>query len=62
MGSQSGRPDAVAVMDAAILSGPPLFIEPADGDNQLFVYSADGVGAPSVSLAYFPTFFFDRIQ
>ena len=49
-------------MDAAVLSGPSLFIEPADGDNMLFVYSADGVGAPSVSLAYYPAYFFDRFQ
>jgi len=62
MGSQAGRPDAISVMDGAILSGPPLTVEPADGDNALFVYSADGVGAPSVSLAYYPAYFFDRIQ
>lgn len=62
MGSQNGRPAAISVMDNAILSGVPLVIEPADADNQLFVYSADGVGYPSVSLAYYPSYFFDRTQ
>jgi hypothetical protein len=61
MGSQGGRADAIAVMDSAVLSGGPMAIEPADADNQLFVYSADA-SAPNVSLAYFPSFFFDRTQ
>ena len=53
---------SISVMDGAIISGPTLSVEPADGDNQLFVYSADGVGAPSVSLAYYSSFYFDRFQ
>jgi hypothetical protein len=62
MGSQAGRPNAISVMDHCdAISGGPLFVEPADGDNMLFVYSADGV-APNVSLAYFPCYYFDRTQ
>ena len=62
MGSQAGRPDAISVMDnTPYISGGPLFVEPADGDNMLFVYSADGV-APNVSLSYWPCYFFDRTQ
>jgi hypothetical protein len=62
MGSQGGRPDAISVMDnTPYISGGPLYVEPADGDNQMFVYSADG-SAPNVSLAYYPSYFFDRTQ
>jgi hypothetical protein len=62
MGSQAGRPDAIGVMDnTPYISGGPLFVEPADGDNMLFVYSADGV-APNVSLSYFAAYYFDRTQ
>lgn len=60
MGSQAGRPDAIGVFDACqAISGGPLFVEPADGDNQVFVYSADG-SAPNVSLGYYSSWFFDR--
>ena len=48
MGSNIGRPGAVSVTDNAVISGPPLAVEPADGDCLIFVYSADGV-APSMS-------------
>jgi hypothetical protein len=61
MGSQLGRSDAISVMDQCVLSGGPLTIEPADGDNQLFVYSADA-NAPAISLAYYPCWYFDRTQ
>jgi hypothetical protein len=61
MGSQLGRPDAISVTDVATISGPGLCVEPADGDNQIFVYSADGV-APSVACGFFPHWFFDRFQ
>ena len=62
MGSQAGRPDAISVMDACqAISGGPLYVEPADGDNLLFCYSADAA-APNVSLSYFPAVYFDRIQ
>jgi hypothetical protein len=60
MGSQGGRPNAISVMDnTPYISGGPLFVEPADGDNQLFCYCADGT-APNVSLSYFSCYFFDR--
>jgi hypothetical protein len=60
MGSQGGRPNAISVMDnTPYISGGPLFVEPADGDNQVFCYCADGV-APNVSLSYFANYFFDR--
>jgi hypothetical protein len=61
MGSQFGRPDAISVTDVATISGPGLCVEPADGDNQLFVYSADGV-APSVACSFSPRYFFDRFE
>jgi hypothetical protein len=61
MGSQNGRPNAISVMDnCTAISGGPLYVEPADADNQLFVYCADG-SAPNVSLSYFPCYFFDRV-
>jgi hypothetical protein len=62
MGSSGGRPNAISVMDnCQAISGGPLHVEPADGDNLLFVYSADAQ-APNVSLSYFPAYYFDRIQ
>jgi hypothetical protein len=61
MGSQFGRADAISVLDNTILSGGPLHVEPADGDNQLFVYSADA-SAPAISMAYYPAWYFDRTQ
>jgi len=61
MGSQNGRADAISVMDAAIISGPAMAVEPGDGDNQLFTYSADA-SAPAIGLNYAPRYFFDRTQ
>jgi hypothetical protein len=62
MGSQGGRPNAISVMDnTPYISGGPLFVEPADGDNQVFCYSADG-SAPNVSLSYYAAYYFDRTQ
>jgi hypothetical protein len=62
MGSSGGRPDAISVMDnCQAISGGPLYVEPADGDNQLFVYCADG-SAPNVSLSYYACYYFDRTQ
>lgn len=60
MGSQGGRGEAIGVFDACTLSGPSLHVEPADGDNLLFVYCADA-SVPNVSLSYFPCFYFDRV-
>jgi len=59
MGSQIGRPGAISVTDNAVISGPPMAIEPTDGDCILFAYSADGV-APSIAVSYSPRWFFDR--
>ena len=60
MGSQGGRPNAISVMDnTPYISGGPLFVEPADSDNSLFCYCADG-SAPNVSLSYYAAYFFDR--
>ncbi len=61
MGSQAGRPNAIGVLDATIMSGGAPVIEPADGDNYLFVYSADAY-APSIACSYFPAWYFDRTQ
>ena len=61
MGSAIGRPGAISVTDNAVISGPPMSVEPADGDNILFCYSADGV-APAVACSFFPRYFFDRFQ
>lgn len=61
LGSQIGRPGAVSVTNNAVISGPPMSIEPSDADNILFCYSADGV-APAVACSFFPRWFFDRFQ
>ena len=62
MGSQLGRPDAISVMDACqAISGGAMYVEPADGDNMLFVYSADA-SAPNTSLSYSACWFYDRTQ
>jgi hypothetical protein len=60
LGSNSGRPNAISVMDACpSLSGGPITLEPADGDNQLFAYCLEG--APSIGLTYYARWFFDRL-
>ncbi len=62
MGSNQGRPSAISVFDACqAISGGAMAIEPADGENQLFAYSADGV-APNISVSYYASWFFDRTQ
>ena len=61
MGSQSGRPDAISVTDVATISGPGLCVEPADGDNQIFIYSADGV-APAMACSFSARYYFDRFE
>jgi hypothetical protein len=61
LGSNSGRPNAISVMgECPVISGV-LSLEPADGDNQLFAYCVDGAGAPSIGLAYYPRWYFDRL-
>lgn len=62
LGSWNGRPSAVSVMDACqAISGGPLAVEPADGENQLFCYVADGV-APAIGVSFWPSYFYDRFQ
>jgi len=60
-GSNQGRPSAVSVFADCTISGPAIAIEPADGENSLFAYSADAQ-APAISLSYSPAWFFDRFQ
>lgn len=60
LGSNSGRPNAISVMDACpALSGGPITLEPADGDNMVFAYCIEG--APAIGLTYYPRWFFDRL-
>jgi hypothetical protein len=61
LGSNGGRPNAISVLDNSVVSGGPVAVEPADGDNQLFCYSADGL-APVISVSYYPRWFYDRYQ
>jgi hypothetical protein len=61
LGSNGGRPNAVSVLDNTVVSGGAIALEPADGDNQLFTYSADAL-APVISVSYYPRWFFDRFQ
>jgi hypothetical protein len=61
LGSQTDRSAAISVVTGdTVLTGGPLHVEPAEGDNQLFVFSADAL-APNVALAYYPAWYFDRI-
>jgi hypothetical protein len=62
MGSQSGRPNAISVLDHTTLSGVTPYLEPADCVNQLFVYSVDATAGIAVSLEYYPHWFFDRYE
>jgi hypothetical protein len=49
-------------MDACqAISGGPLAVEPADGDNSLFCYCADGV-ALAIAVSFSPSWFYDRFQ
>lgn len=61
LGSNGGRPNAVSVLDNTVVSGGAIAVEPADGDNALFTYSADAL-APVISLSYWPRWFYDRYQ
>jgi hypothetical protein len=62
LGSWNGRASAVSVMDACqAISGGPLAVEPADGDNALFTYCADGL-APAIGVSFWPSYFYDRYQ
>jgi hypothetical protein len=58
LGSQSGRPSAIAIVDACpIISGGPLTVSP--GDNALLAYCPDAV-MPAVAGNYYPGWWIDR--
>ena len=59
-GSSNGRSAAISVLDNSIVTGP-LYLEPADGDNLMFAYSADAQ-APNIDAAYNSAWWFDRYQ
>jgi len=62
LGSWGGRASAISVMGSCqAISGPPLSVEPADGENMLFAYCSDGV-APTIGGSYYAAWFFDRFQ
>ena len=61
LGSNGGRPNAIGVLDNSVVSGGAIALEPEDGDNSLFTYSADGL-APVISVSYYPRYRFDRTQ
>lgn len=57
MGSDFDRSSAISVLDSALVSGGPLYLEP--GDNILLVYALEG--APALSVSYSPRWFLDRL-
>jgi hypothetical protein len=59
LGSQFGRPDAISVLDAAIISGGPLTVDPAAAAAILLVYALEG--SPAVAMSYFPRYWIDRV-
>lgn len=59
MGTLFDRPDAVSVLDRAIVSGGPITVDPF-GSQQLFLYSLEG--APGAQLVYYPRWMEDRYQ
>lgn len=58
MGSSSERDRAISVMDMALATGGPLYVD--DGDNMLMVYSTSG--APNLGVTYSPRWFTDRMS
>jgi hypothetical protein len=58
MGSDFDRPQAVSVLDNALVSGPPLSVDP--GDCLLFAYCVEG--APAFSVSYSPSWWLDRLS
>ena len=63
LGSQLGRPNAISVMDTAMLSGGPLTVDPAQSAAILLVYCADPppLGSPAISMSYSARFWADRV-
>jgi hypothetical protein len=58
MGSDFDRPQAISVLSDALVSGPPLSVDP--GDCLLFAYCVEG--APAFSVTYSPRWFLDRLS
>jgi hypothetical protein len=66
LGSQSGRPAAISVMDVnpttganvVTISGGPLTVEP--GINTLMAYAQEG--APSIAVSYWPRWHAERLE
>ena len=59
MGSLFDRPDAVSVIDRAIVAGGPVTIDP-DGNASLLAYAMEG--APNCEMIYHPRWWLDRYQ
>jgi hypothetical protein len=57
LGTGTERSRAVSVMDMALNTGGPLYID--DGDNYILAYST--AGAPNVGVSYAPRWYTDRI-
>lgn len=57
MGTGSERDRAVSVMDSALATGGPLYVD--SGDNMILVYSTSG--APNLGVTYSPRWFSDRL-
>jgi hypothetical protein len=56
LGSAMDRAQAVSVLDSAIISGGPLYVD--SGSNVLLAYSPSG--APSLGLSYSPRWYASR--
>jgi hypothetical protein len=62
MASQFDRNDAVSVLAYAIVSGPPLHMDPL-GNQSLLAYTADaGMLPPAVQATYWPRWLIDRMS
>ena len=60
MGSQFDRPDAISILDRAMVTGGPLSIDPNASNSALLCYA--GEGPPQVQMSYFPRWWLDRYQ
>lgn len=58
LGTGAQRDRAVSVMDSALATGGPLYLD--SGENQILVYST--YGAPNLGITYSPRWFSDRLS
>lgn len=58
MGTGAGRDRAISVMDSALATGGPLYVD--SGENTVLVYST--YGAPNLGITYSPRWFSDRLS